>query len=135
MSATNWKMKQFSLIILLFVLVTACGGHKDKGFIPDRLLTEQEMIDLMTDVQIIEGDITYQKTRERELSDSIKIEPKDYVKLSEEYYDQLFEHYGITDSIFRQNIRYYTEQPALLEKIMDSVVKRLTKEQSTSSTP
>ena len=135
MSATNWKMKRFSLIILLFVLVTACGGHKDKGFIPDRLLTEQEMIDLMTDVQIIEGDITYQKTRERELSDSIKIEPKDYVKLSEEYYDQLFEHFGITDSIFRQNIRYYTEQPALLEKIMDSVVKRLTKEQSTSSTP
>jgi hypothetical protein len=135
MSATNWKMKRFSLIILLFVLVTACGGHKDKGFIPDRLLTEQEMIDLMTDVQIIEGDITYQKTRERELSDSIKIEPKDYVKLSEEYYDQLFEHYGITDSIFRQNIQYYTEQPALLEKIMDSVVKRLTKEQSTSSTP
>ncbi len=133
MSATNWKMKRFSLIILLFVLVTACGGHKDKGFIPDRLLTEQEMIDLMTDVQIIEGDITYQKTRERELSDSIKIEPKDYVKLSEEYYDQLFEHYGITDSIFRQNIRYYTEQPALLEKIMDSVVKRLTKEQATSS--
>lgn len=128
-------MKRFSLIILLFVLVTACGGHKDKGFIPDRLLTEQEMIDLMTDVQIIEGDITYQKTRGRELSDSIKIEPKDYVKLSEEYYDQLFEHYGITDSIFRQNIRYYTEQPALLEKIMDSVVKRLTKEQSTSSTP
>ena len=93
------------------------------------------MIDLMTDVQIIEGDITYQKTRERELSDSIKIEPKDYVKLSEEYYDQLFEHYGITDSIFRQNIRYYTEQPVLLEKIMDSVVQRLTKEQSTSSTP
>ena len=128
-------MKRFSLIILLFVLVTACGGHKDKGFIPDRLLTEQEMIDLMTDVQIIVGDITYQKTRERELSDSTKIEPKDYVKLSEEYYDQLFEHYGITDSIFRQNIRYYTEQPALLEKIMDSVVKRLTKEQSTSSTP
>ena len=127
-------MKRFSLIILLFVLVTACGGHKDKGFIPDRLLTEQEMIDLMTDVQIIEGDITYQKTRERELSDSIKIEPKDYVKLSEEYYDQLFEHYGITDSIFKQNIRYYTEQPALLEKIMDSVVQRLTKEQSTSST-
>ena len=127
-------MKRFSLIILLFVLVTACGGHKDKGFIPDRLLTEQEMIDLMTDVQIIEGDITYQKTRERELRDSIKIEPKDFVKLSEEYYGQLFEHYGITDSIFKQNIRYYTEQPALLEKIMDSVVQRLTKEQSTSST-
>ena len=127
-------MKRFVFIVFVLLLFSACG-NKSKTFVPDRLLTEQEMIDLMTDVQIIEGDITYQKTRERELSDSIKIEPKDYVKLSEEYYDQLFEHYGITDSIFRQNIRYYTEQPALLEKIMDSVVKRLTKEQSTSSTP
>ena len=129
-------MKRLVLLSLLFVLAIACG-HKDKGFIPERLLSEQEMINIMTDVQIIEADINYQKSQEREQepNDTIKIIPKDYVKLSRDYYAQLFEHYGITDSIFRQNIRYYTEQPALLEKIMDSVVKRLTKEQSTSSTP
>jgi hypothetical protein len=128
-------MKRLVLLSLLFVLAIACG-HKDKGFIPERLLSEQEMINIMTDVQIIEADINYQKSQEREQepNDTIKIIPKDYVKMSRDYYAQLFEHYGITDSIFEQNLKYYTERPAELEKIMDSVMQRLTKEQTISST-
>ena len=102
---------------------------------PERLLTEQEMIDVMTDVQNIEADINYQKTQEREHNDSVKPRPKDFVKMSKDYYGQLFEHYGITDSIFSQNIRYYTERPAVLEKIMDSVVQRLTAESRRDDSP
>ena len=121
--------------MLFFLLVTACG-HKEKGFMPERLLTEQEMIDMLTDVQIIEADINYQKNLERDQQneDSVKTAPKDYVKMSREYYDQFFEHYGITDSIFSQNIRYYSERPEVLERIVDSVMNRLDKEKSTSST-
>ena len=102
---------------------------------PERLLTEREMIDVMTDVQIIEADINLQKSQEHELtsSDTVKIVPKDYVRMSQEYYAQLFEHYGITDSIFEQNMRYYAERPETLEKIMDSVMQRLMKEQTISS--
>ena len=125
-------MKKVVVLVLLFVLAAACG-RKD-SFIPDRLLTEQEMVDIMADVQIIEADINHQKTQERDANDSIKTEPKDFVRISEEYYRQLFEHYQITDSIFTQNIRYYTERPAVLERILDSVVQRLTREQPTSST-
>ena len=99
---------------------------------PVRLLTEQEMIDVLTDVQIIEADINYQKNQERDQKeeDSTKIAPKDYFKMSREYYDQLFAHYDITDSIFMQNMRYYTERPEVLERIMDSVTDRLAKEKS-----
>ena len=127
-------MKRLTCIILFLVLVAACG-HKDKSFMPERLLSEQEMIAIMTDVQIIEADINFQKSEERnqESNDSIEIIPKDYVKMSRDYYTQLFEHYGITDSIFEQNMRYYTDCPAVLEKIMDSVVQRLMKEQTISS--
>lgn len=126
-------MKRLAFLPMLFVLVIACG-HKDKGFMPERLLNEQEMIDIMTDVQIIEADINNQKTHERdkERNDSVKSKPKDFVKISQNYYTQLFEHYGITDSIFAQNIKYYTERPDLLETIMDSVTQRLTREQSKS---
>jgi hypothetical protein len=126
-------MKRLVLLSLLFVLAVSCG-RKDKGFMPERLLTEQEMIDVMTDVQIIEADLNYQKAQEREVepNDTVKVKQKDYVKLSRDYYSQLFEHYGITDSIFADNIRYYTERPAVLEKIMDSVMNRLTREQSES---
>ena len=124
-------MKRLSIILLFFVLVSACG-HEDKGFMPDRLLTKQEMMAILADVQIIEADINYQKTQEHEQKpdDTIKIVPKDYVRMSRDYYDQLFEHYGITDSIFVQNMKYYTERPEVLGRIMDSVMQRLTKEQS-----
>lgn len=126
-------MKRIILLSLFFVLAIACG-HKDKGFMPERLLNEQEMIDVMTDVQIIEADLNYQKAQEREVepNDTVQIKKKDYVKLSRDYYSQLFEHYGITDSIFAENIKYYTERPAVLEKIMDSVMNRLVKEQTVS---
>jgi hypothetical protein len=128
-------MKRLVLLSLLFFLAIACD-RKEKSFMPEQLLNEQEMINLMTDVQIIEADINYQKTQEHEQdpNDTIKIIPKDYVKMSKDYYTQLFEHYGITDSIFEQNLKYYTERPAELEKIMDSVMQRLTKEQTISST-
>ena len=123
-------MKRLSIIILCFVLATACG-HKDKGFKPDRLLTEEEMITIMVDVQIIEAEINYQKQQERERdpNDTTAITPKDYLKMSRKYYNQLFEHYGITDSILEQNMRYYTEHPEVLERIMDSTMQRLIKAQ------
>ena len=123
-------MRKLTLIALLLVLVTACG-HKDKGFVPDRLLNEKEMIDIMTDVQIIEADINYKKSQDREQGQP----QKDYSQMARSYYDQLFEHYDITDSIFTQNIRYYTERPEVLEKIMDSVMQRLMKEQTNPSLP
>ena len=108
---------------MLFVLVVACD-HKDKGFMPERLLTEKEMIDVMTDMQIIEAEINYQKTLDKE-----KGAPSvDYKAMAQSYYDQFFEHHGITDSILLQNMRYYTERPEVLQRIMDSMVLRLTKE-------
>ena len=124
-------MKKLPFIIIFFVLATLIGC-KDKGFVPSRLLTEQEMITIMTDVQIIEADINRQKTQERDRdpNDTTKVVPKDYVAISRDYYAQLFEHYGITDSIFEQNMRYYTERPADLERIMDSVLQRLMKQQA-----
>ena len=121
-------MKRLSIIILCFVLVIL-SGCKDKGFMPERLLTEEEMITIMDDVSIIEAEISYQKMQERERdpNDTPAVAPKDYLKMSKECYDQLFEHYGITDSIFEQNMRYYTERPEVLERIMDSTMQRLMK--------
>ena len=120
-------MKGLSYILFVLLLLTACG-HNDKGFMPERLLTEEEMVDVMTDVQIIEAQINYQKTLDKEEG-----EPSvDYKVMAQSYYDKFFEHHGITDTIFSQNIRYYTERPEVLQRIMDSVVQRLTREQSES---
>ena len=121
-------MKRILMFLVLFVLVAACG-HKDKSFMPNQLLTEREMIDIMTDVQIIEADLNYRKSQEKDTGTEVI----DIKALSKSYYNQLFEHYCITDSIFSQNMKYYSEHPALLEKIMDSVTQRFVDVQGESS--
>ena len=110
---------------MLFVLVAACG-RRDKVFVPSRLLTEQEMVEIMFDVQIIEAELTQQKSHAKDAPATTQ----NHNRIASEYYSQLFEHHGITDSIFAENLRYYTERPAMLETIMDSVVQRLTKEKT-----
>ena len=118
-------MKRMFYVLALLFLVAACG-NKEKGFVPEHLLSEQEMINVMTDVQIIEADVNYRKMQEK-TSENV---PMDYKNLTRSYYDQLFSHYGITDSIFMQNMRYYTEHSIQLEKIMDSVSQRIVKAQA-----
>ena len=103
----------------MFVVLSALSCNRQETPTPEVFLSEGQMIDIMTDVQIIEADINYRKSKGMDV-DSIPIL----------FYDQLFEHYGITDSIFRENMEYYTLFPATLESIMDSVTNRLLKAQS-----
>ena len=109
-------MKRLFVILLLCLTLANCGTKKDDN-LPERLLSEQEMISIMTDVQILEADMNDRKAEGKNIGD-----------MPRAYYDQLFEHYDITDSIFSQNLRYYTQHPDILERIMDSVVNRLTLE-------
>ena len=102
---------------LCAIFLTACGA-KDTVVPPETLLNETQMIDILTDVQLIEGELNFRRS-----------EGEDIQGRNNLYYNQLFEHYGITDSIFNENLRYYTEKPAILERITDSVYKRLVKEQ------
>lgn len=97
--------------------LTACDA-KDTIVPPETLLNEAQMIDILTDVQLLEGDLNFRRSESEGIQGRSKV-----------YYDQLFEHYDITDSIFNDNLRYYTEKPAILERITDSVYKRLVKEQ------
>lgn len=117
MWATNRLISRFSSLALLAVLTAGCSV-KDTVTPPERLLSEREMIEILTDANIIEGALNFRRS-----------EGEDTHDLSLAYYEQLFEHYGINDSIFLDNLRYYTEKPATLERITDSVYIRLTKEQ------
>ena len=114
-------MKQLVITLLFPLLLASCGHGKSNTVTPSRLLSEQEMVSLLTDMQIIEADLSFRKTNQEDLTG-----------LPQRYYGQLYEHYGITDSIFAENLRFYTEQPAVAERIMDSVSQRLTKVQSES---
>ena len=114
-------MKKICIIALLWVVLASCSSKKADDNVPQKLLTEPEMVAIMTDIQLIESDLNLRKTNGQDVKDR-----------SVDYYGQLFEHHGITDSIFRENMCYYTHYPAILERIMDSVSNRLVREQSES---
>lgn len=112
----KWKA-----IIGMIAVLSVLSCDRQKNATPEGLLSESQMIDIMTDVQIIEADINSRRAKGMN-TDSLSVA----------FYDQLFEHYGITDSIFSFNLKYYTQNLTALENIMDSVTNRLLKAQMES---
>ena len=104
-------------LALALVLLVGCqrGGMKQ----PQLLLTEEQMVDVLADSYLIEAELNQKKSVGENVTD-----------LQVAYYQQLFEHYGITDSIFDENMAYYTYQLPILERIMDSVNARFVKLQT-----
>lgn len=113
-------MKKFLLFLALALVLLASCSSKKKIEEPEPLLTEQQMIDVLTDSYLIEAMLNKKKTAGENVA-----------SLQVIYYDQLMEHYGITDSIFDANMEYYSHDLVTLERIMDSVNNRFLKAQQT----
>ena len=107
-------MKKLLFLLFVICLFFSCSSEKKKQA-PTMLLSETEMIDVLTDVQIMEAAIGYKKNINQ---------PTEYLKTIG--YDTLFSHYGITDSIFKANMVYYYDvEPLTLIRVYDSVEARL----------
>lgn len=111
-------MKRILGLTVLALLAFSSCSHEEKVPKPSVFLDEQQMIDVLTDSYLIEAELTQMKS-----------DGKDISALQNAYYRQLFEHYGINDSVFEQNMAYYTYHPAVLERVMDSVTQRFLKAQ------
>ena len=109
------KIKCFCILFVLCFFFS-CGNEKKKQA-PTVFLSEPQMVDVLTDVQIMEATISYKKSANQQT---------EYLKT--DGYDTPFSHHGITDSIFKENMKYYNEiEPQTLIKILDSVEARLLK--------
>ena len=68
------------------------------------------MVDVISDVYIIENAINHRRGKGYKITN-----------LKTKGFDAVFTHYGITDSIFSENIDYYNSNPIVMKRIMDSV--------------
>lgn len=104
----------------MLLLLLSCGNKKTEVTTPTVLLSEAQMVEVMTDVQIMENAINHRKGKGYKTSN-----------LKTKGFDAVFAHYGITDSIFMENLDYYNENPVMMKRVMDSVnvkLKRLQEE-------
>ena len=77
---------------------------------PNVLLSEPQMVEIMTDVYVLENAISYRRGKGTKITN-----------LKTKGFDAVFTHYGINDSIFSENIDYYNSNPEVMKRIMDSV--------------
>lgn len=100
-------------MVLTTLLLLGCESEPEKAM-PAVLLSEAQMVDVMVDVQLMESSINVRKNSNHQTT-----------YLRTHGFDTIFSHHGITDSIFTENFRYYSETPDVMLRIMDSVVVEL----------
>ena len=111
MATNNLKI----LILSVLLLLMSCNDKQSDVTAPTVLLSESEMVDVMTDVYIIENAINYRRGKGTKITN-----------LKTNGFDAVFTHYGINDSIFKKNVEYYNDNPVVMKRIMDSVNMRFT---------
>jgi hypothetical protein len=116
-------MKHPIIALLAIALISFSISCKPKVVLklskPDLFLTEDQMVKLFTDAQLVEGALSFKRNKGTLIKD-----------LKNDYYQAMFTNHGITDKIFEENVAYYNQFPEQMEKIYDEVLANLSKTQS-----
>lgn len=113
-------MRYLVFIMALLLFFSSCEeSKKTKAAKPAVFLTETQMVDLITDVQLLEAALNHR----RNIGQST-------TELKPIWFNQLFEKHQITAVIFEENMSYYNEQPAVMEQILEEVLANIMQEQA-----
>jgi len=111
------------ILPLSFIVLFLLGCYHENKVNPDKsetFLSYDKMTEIITDIQLAEGIIVHN----RSVRTNMNNEYKDSV------YAQIFRHYGITVTIFKENVNYYNSYPEIMENIYEEVLANLSRMQS-----
>lgn len=80
--------------------------------IPDDVLPEDKMIDVMTDMHIVEG----AKMGRNMMGDTLK---------AEIYFDKIYEKHQTSKEEYDRSFSFYTKHPGTMDKIYEQVIENL----------
>lgn len=107
-------MKKSGLLLLLVAVLTSCYNINESIVTkPDPLFSEEKMIKIITDIQLVEAGFTISENRKTER------------KQKPIYYQKVFDNYGVTLGQFRENMIYYQASPKVMEDIYEKVLANL----------
>ncbi len=113
---------QKSFILFLFLAFIFSGCYKvNKDIVkkPATLIPKDKMTWILTDMELVEGAVVYNRTHYPE-----------YTGIEKSYYEVLFDHYHVTKSQIKASLNYYNSQGDEMAKIYDKVLSKLSEEQS-----
>jgi hypothetical protein len=119
---TKFVKKHFILALLslfLFGVLSSCNNKEKQELVPETMLSEEEMISIMTDMHLMESALSLRRNRGQSTND-----------VKELWFAQLFEQHKTTATIFEENLSFYNEQPVRMEKFLEEVMANLSQMQS-----
>lgn len=114
-------MRNFLVVILMTMVIVSCyHENKPEAVAPDKLFTEDMLVDILTDIQLAEGIINQQRLQKVKSDKGFK----------DTIYIVLFKKYDITLKELNENLDYYNTDPEYMEGLFDKVLENLSKMQA-----
>ena len=114
------RVNDFNLIVLkemkrtILFLACCCAFWGCSEQVQEPPLTVPQMIDVLTDVRILEGAYSAAVTK-----------PDTLRPYMAKYYDQVFARHGMDYERYYKAYDYYMSRPEIMESIEDSVINRI----------
>jgi len=116
-------MNRYVLYCIIIGLLTSCYHEvENKVETPKRLLSEDSLVKVLTEVQLAEGAITYTRISHKKVKDD-----------KEKYYAYIYRKFNLTPELLKENVNYYNSDPERMVAIYDKVLARLSELQAVLS--
>jgi len=109
-----FALKTAFTVLLLSALTSCYHEVKDTVSRPDRLLSEDSLVEVLTEVQLADGAITYKRISHKKPGND-----------KEKYYAYIYQKYHLTPELLKHNIDYYNTDPDKMIAIYDKVLAKL----------
>lgn len=98
--------------IILLLSLLGCDSKEIKLEEPQRLIPQDSMVLILTDMHIIEGS----KIGDRVMSDTLKLE---------DLYQKVYSKFNMSKEVFQENFDYYSSQPKVMNLLFQQTVENL----------
>lgn len=103
-----------NFFLLSILLILASCESPVAIEIPEGTLSESEMVDILTDMHLVEG----AKVGNKIMGDTLR---------APVYYKKVYNKYGITEQKFETDFRFYSTHPEMMTKVYEKVIENLNK--------
>ena len=109
-------MYRFIISFFIFIAFISCNeNNKQQKLLKQKnILPVEKFTSLMIDVQLLEGHLNTNRVNQVFIMDS-----------SQRYYKEVFNRHGLTFEEYKENLKYYTAQPAVLAEVYTKVEEHL----------
>lgn len=104
-------------LILIGSVVVLIVGCKPTYTPPENMLSEVEMVEILTEIRLAEAGLFAEHTRLYN-EDSIKMQ-------TQVVYQEIFKKHDISYKDYQENLTYYISKPAVLNKVFEKVTLKI----------